>query len=121
MNRYRITFTSPDGSEDTYGVTERTEGAARKAFRSYWKACGTRTPDITSIELEHEGVGATKQQEAVEQKYTDTGKVFAKTHILELDAVPASHYEEKEKYDLYIDYFDNPTEAEKHRQDALRA
>jgi len=58
---------------------------------------------------------------AVEQKYTDTGKVFAKTHTLQLDSIPPQHYEEREKYDLYIDYFADPAKAEQHRRDALNA
>ena len=58
MNDYRIGYTLGGDSFDTTTITERSEAAARKAFKVFSKA-GT----ITSIELVRENTCATKQQE----------------------------------------------------------
>ena len=63
MNLYRITYGTPDSETETTNITERSETAARKAFKASRKAFCSTIPDIIGIELIREGVGATKQQE----------------------------------------------------------
>lgn len=63
MNIYRISYTTSDAETGTANITERSETAARKAFKASCKAIGRTIPDITDIELIGEGAGATKQQE----------------------------------------------------------
>lgn len=57
----------------------------------------------------------------VEQKYFNNGNVQVSHRSLDLPAVPASSSQEYERYDLYIDYFTDPVEAEKFMRQALRA
>lgn len=63
MNLYRITYGTPDSETETTNITERSETAARKAFKASCKAFCSIIPDIIGIELIREDVGATKQQE----------------------------------------------------------
>lgn len=63
MNIYRISYTTSDAETGTANITERSETAARKAFKASCKAIGRTIPDVTDIELVGEGAGATKQQE----------------------------------------------------------
>ena len=63
MNLYRITYGTPNSETETANITERSETAARKAFKASCKALCSSIPDIFNIELVREGVGATKQQE----------------------------------------------------------
>lgn len=63
MNTYRVTYTSAGDETGNANITDRSESAARKAFKASYKAIGHPIPDITGIELIREGVGATKQQE----------------------------------------------------------
>ena len=58
MNDYRISYTLGGDSIDTTTITERSEAAARKFFKTFSKA-GT----ITNIELIRENTCASKQQE----------------------------------------------------------
>lgn len=59
MNEYRITFASGGTSADCY-ITERSENAAKKAFGVRYKG---KRHSIQHIELNREGVNATKEQE----------------------------------------------------------
>lgn len=76
MNLYRITYGTPDSETETTNITERSETAARKAFKASCKAFCSIIPDIIGIELIREDVGATKQQErdtlaAIKAELTD--------------------------------------------------
>ena len=58
MNRYKITYIVDEGvTEDAY-ITERTEAAARKVFKTVSKG-----REITDVELYDTNVPATKEQE----------------------------------------------------------
>ena len=59
MNEYRITFASGGTSADCH-ITERSENAAKKAFGVRYKG---KRHYIQHIELNREGVNATKEQE----------------------------------------------------------
>ena len=63
LTLYRITYGTPDSETETTNLTERSETAARKAFKASCKAFCSIIPDIIGIELIREDVGATKQQE----------------------------------------------------------
>jgi len=64
MNTYRVNHITAGGEAGCSNITERTEKAAGKAFKAIYKEIGLGpAPEITSIELIHEGVTATKQQE----------------------------------------------------------
>lgn len=58
MNSYKITFRYPESSDETAYITERTEAAARKAFK---RISGGR--EITDVELHDTNATATKEQE----------------------------------------------------------
>lgn len=59
MNSYKITFRYPESSDETAYITERTEGAARKALvKQYGKEI-----EIVDSELHGTDVNATKAQE----------------------------------------------------------
>ena len=58
---------------------------------------------------------------AVEQKYFDNGAVSVRSHIVNAPEKPENISQETGLFDIYIDYFDNPVEAEDFRQKALKA
>lgn len=58
MNDYRISYTLGSNDIDTTTITERSEAAARKAFKVFSKA-----GIITAVELVRENTCATKEQE----------------------------------------------------------
>lgn len=57
MNEYKITYSTQQGNAQSY-VIERSEAAARKAFKAQVKGA-----EITDIELYNTNVSATKAQE----------------------------------------------------------
>lgn len=58
MNRYKITYIVDEGETETAYITERTEAAARKVFKTVSKG-----REITDVELYDTNVPATKEQE----------------------------------------------------------
>lgn len=58
MNRYKITYIVDEGETETAYITERTEAAARKVFKTVSKG-----REITDVELYDANVPATKEQE----------------------------------------------------------
>ena len=58
MNRYKITYIVDEGETETSYITERTEAAARKVFKTVSKG-----REITDVELYDTNVPATKEQE----------------------------------------------------------
>lgn len=58
MNRYKITYIVDEGETETAYITERTEAAARKVFKTLSKG-----REITDVELDDTDVPATKEQE----------------------------------------------------------
>lgn len=58
MNRYKITYIVDEGETETTYITERTEAAARKVFKTVSKG-----REITDVELYDTNVPATKEQE----------------------------------------------------------
>ena len=58
MNRYKITYIVDEGETETAYITERTEAAARKVFKT-----ASKGREITDVELYDTNVSATKEQE----------------------------------------------------------
>ena len=58
MNRYQITYIVDEGETETAYITERTEAAARKVFKT-----ASKGREITDVELDDTDVPATKEQE----------------------------------------------------------
>ena len=58
MNRYKITYIVDEGETEAAYITERTEAAARKVFKTVSKG-----REITDVELYDTNVPATKEQE----------------------------------------------------------
>lgn len=58
MNRYKITYIVDEGETETTYITERTEAAARKVFKTVSKG-----REIADVELDDTDVPATKEQE----------------------------------------------------------
>lgn len=58
MNRYKITYIVDEGETETAYITERTEAAARKVFKT-----ASKGREITDVELDDTDIPATKEQE----------------------------------------------------------
>lgn len=63
MNEYKITYGTPNSETGSAHITERSEAAARKAFKASYKNIGYSVPDILDIELIRDDALATKEQE----------------------------------------------------------
>jgi hypothetical protein len=58
---------------------------------------------------------------SVNQQYFDNGKVIANIEKIQAEEKPKNTFEQHSRYDFYCDYFNTLKQAQKFKQETLKA